>query len=62
LRSFGRGTIKRLNGEIVEIYKDIVVRVDTETGIDESWEALHDTVSELMEELGGIKDGAKYET
>jgi adenylate kinase family enzyme len=53
---------ERLNGEIMEIYKDIVVRVDTETEIDESWEGLHDGVSEFMEELGGIKGGAKHET
>ena len=39
---------ERLNGEIMTMYKDVVVRVDTETGIDESWECLHDRVSELM--------------
>lgn len=53
---------ERLNGGIMEMYKDIVVRIDTETGIDESWEGLHGKVSELMEKLGGIKGGVKQET
>jgi adenylate kinase family enzyme len=53
---------ERLKGEIMEMYKDTVARVDTETGIDESWEGLHDSVSELMEQLGGIKGGVSHET
>jgi adenylate kinase family enzyme len=53
---------ERLIGEIMEMYKDIVVRVDTKTGIDESWESLHDRVSDLMEKLGGIKGGVSHET
>ena len=46
---------ENMNGEIMEMYSDLVVRVDTETGIDESWEGLHGRVSELMGTLGGTK-------
>jgi thymidylate kinase len=52
----------RLNGEIMQMYEDTVVRVDTETGIDQSREVLHDRVSELMERLGGIKGGVRHKT
>ena len=48
---------ERLNGEIMAMYGDIVVRVCTETGIGETWDGLHDRISALMKELGGTKSG-----
>jgi len=53
---------ERLNGEIMEMYGDIVVRVDTETRMGETWDGLHGRVSVLMEELGGTKLGSPQAT
>lgn len=47
---------ERLNGEIIEMYSDIIVRVNTTTRMhEETWDDLHDRVSVLMEQLGGTK-------
>lgn len=53
---------ERLNGEILKMYGDTVVRVDTKTRTGETWDGLHDRVSALMEELGGIKSGLSQDT
>ena len=53
---------EELNVEIMESYSDIVVRVNTTTGMHgETWDRLHDRVSALMEELGGTKVGTSHE-
>jgi hypothetical protein len=46
---------ERLNGGILDLYSDIIVRVDTTTAMDEAWDDLHDRVGELMGRLGGTK-------
>lgn len=47
---------EKLNGEIMEIYSDIIVRVNTTTEMHgETWDDLHDRIGALMEELGGTK-------
>lgn len=53
----GYDGFERLNGEIMEIYSDIILRVNTTAGMGETWDGLHDRVSALMEKLSGIKSG-----
>lgn len=53
---------ERLNGEIMEMYGDVVVRVDTETRMGETWDGLHGRLSTLMEELGGTTSGLSQAT
>lgn len=48
---------ERLKGEIMEMYGDVVVRVDTETKMGQTLDGLHDRVSAFMEQLGGTKSG-----
>lgn len=45
---------ERLNGGIVAMYRDIVVRVNTETGPEETWEDLMNKVGEMLKELGAF--------
>ena len=53
---------EKLNGEIVEMYSDIVLRVNTTTEMHgETWDGLHGRVGALMEELGGIKSEGSRE-
>ncbi|GAB7322328.1 hypothetical protein MBLNU13_g03301t1 [Cladosporium sp. NU13] len=35
---------ERLNGEIMEVYGDIIVRVNTTIGVGEAWDGLHDKI------------------
>ncbi|KAM0709886.1 hypothetical protein Q7P35_003929 [Cladosporium inversicolor] len=53
---------ERLNGAIMQMYSDIIFRVDTTTGMGETWDGLHDKVGQLMEQLGGTKSGISHET
>jgi len=53
---------ERLNGEIVDMYRATLIRVDTETLPWESWDRLHDKVGQLMKDLGGVKSGISHET
>ena len=47
---------EKLNGEILEMYSDIVLRVNTTTETHgETWDGLRGKVGVLMEELGGTK-------
>jgi adenylate kinase family enzyme len=46
---------ERLNGEIVEMYGDIVVRIGTETGTEETWKVLRTSIDDLMVELRAIE-------
>ena len=53
---------EKLNGEIMEIYSDIIVRVNTTTEMHgETWDDLHDRIGALMEELGGTKSEISHE-
>lgn len=53
---------EKLNGEIVEMYGDIVLRVNTTTEMHgETWDGLHGRVGALMEVLGGIKSEGSRE-
>lgn len=53
---------EKLNGEILEMYSDIVLRVNTTTEMHgETWDGLHGRVGALMEELGGIKSEGSRE-
>lgn len=56
------GQFERLHGEIMEMYSDIIARVDTTTGMGKTWDGLHDKVGQLMEQLGGTKSGVSHAT
>ena len=53
---------ERLNGEVVDMYRDTLIRVDTETLPWESWDRLHDKVGQLMKDLGGTESKVSHET